>query len=273
VIRQPAWHDTPVYVRENGAWVTEAIVSGTLPLTAVKTTGEDILDYKIYGASGGVGDNTINLCDGYFINGGGYWGASSPSAKRCMAVNLIAVEPLTTYTCAWTNNNLRYAVQQYGATEKDVNINPCIKDSTWITGTEANYSFTTEQNTHYIWLQFSSMGYADDVSPDDTKINLVAGSTAPAKYVPYGYEVDMSVSDGATSTGTPIYIGSELLEADEYVDYGKGKIYRMSGGILTPTDPPVPLPALPTFSNTDTIINYEDIPAPSIAEIKYKRRW
>lgn len=75
------------------------------------------------------------------------------------------------------------------------------------------------------------------------------------------------------NTTTPVYIGSDPLSEDEYVNYGEGKIYRMSGGTLTPTDPPVPLPALPTFSDTDTIIDYEATPAPSNAEIKYKRRW
>ena len=54
---------------------------------------------------------------------------------------------------------------------------------------------------------------------------------------------------------TPIYIGNEPLGKDEYIDYQAGKIYRMSGGVLAPTDPPVPLPALPTCEGT-TIVDY-----------------
>ena len=98
------------------------------------------------------------------------------------------------------------------------------------------------------------------ITYNNTRIRIEVSESPIIEYVPY------------SKTVTPVYIGSDPLEADEYVDYGAGKIYRMSGGTLTPTDPPVPLPALPTFSNTDTIINYEDIPAPSSVEIKYKRR-
>jgi hypothetical protein len=57
------------------------------------------------------------------------------------------------------------------------------------------------------------------------------------------------------ATVTPIYIGSEPLDKDEYIDYQAGKIYRMIDGVLTPTDPPVTLPALPTAEGT-TIIDY-----------------
>lgn len=54
---------------------------------------------------------------------------------------------------------------------------------------------------------------------------------------------------------TPIYIGDDPLEEDEYVDYKAQKVYRMIDGTLTPTDPPVPLPALPTCEGT-TVIDY-----------------
>jgi hypothetical protein len=57
------------------------------------------------------------------------------------------------------------------------------------------------------------------------------------------------------ATVTPIYIGNDTLDKDEYVDYQAGKIYRMIDGTLTPTDPPVPLPALPTWEG-ETIIDY-----------------
>ena len=58
-------------------------------------------------------------------------------------------------------------------------------------------------------------------------------------------------------TTTPIYIGAEPLEKDEYVDYKAGKIYRKVNNVLTPTDPPVALPALPTCEGT-TIVDYAD---------------
>lgn len=44
----------------------------------------------------------------------------------------------------------------------------------------------------------------------------------------YGYEIDISTSDGTNTTTTPIYIGDEPLGKDEYVDFLEQKIYRKS---------------------------------------------
>lgn len=46
------------------------------------------------------------------------------------------------------------------------------------------------------------------------KYAIVEGSTAPDEYQPY------------FNTTTPIYIGNEPLEKDEYIDYQAGKVYR-----------------------------------------------
>lgn len=64
----------------------------------------------------------------------------------------------------------------------------------------------------------------------DYRIYGAAGGVGDDSGTAYGYEVDMSVSDGTTSTTTPIYIGDEPLEAigdyADYVDYQSGKIVR-----------------------------------------------
>lgn len=407
VIRQSAWHDIDDFVRQNGAWVTEAIVSGALPLTAVKTTGEDILDYKIYGASGGVGDRTENLFDkdahdtangyvaGHYINSSG----ATVKDDKWDVTEYIPCIQQNVY-CFSNCVGAAASICWYDSNKNYISGNPIQSLSGFKT-----LVMTAPINASYIrtCVLLTRSGGGSQVYERNVEVFMVnIGSTAPASYVPYGYEVDMSVSTanlldcesgwqarlgGGTVTGdnatgtltisaqywfqkiikvkpntmytlhgisnshtvtvgygvvgaqndapdltdlifwvyssnvsrsfntgarneiaillncgtsavgettyvelqleeddsfsgfvpysittTPIYIGADPLEADEYVDYGEGKIYRMSGGTPTPTDPPVPLPALPTFSNTDTIINYEDIPAPSSVEIKYKRR-
>lgn len=52
--------------------------------------------------------------------------------------------------------------------------------------------------------------------------------------IKYGYKLDMSVSDGTTEVTTPIYIGSDPLGEDEYVDYGEGKVYRRTDNLFSP---------------------------------------
>ena len=80
-------------------------------------------------------------------------------------------------------------------------------------------------------------------------LNLEKGSTAPTSYIPYGYKLPL------TSAGqdVDIYLGDDTLSTDEYVDSGTGKIYRMVGGVLTPTDPPVPFPQIPISAGSTTI--------------------
>ena len=73
------------------------------------------------------------------------------------------------------------------------------------------------------------------------------------------------------ATVTPIYIGNEPLEKDEYVDYQAEKVYRMINGVLTPTDPPVSLPVLPTCEGT-TIVDYAGSgTVPEKAFLKYRK--
>ena len=83
-------------------------------------------------------------------------------------------------------------------------------------------------------------------SADNAMLNL--GST-PLPYEPYGYKLPL------TSAGqdVDIYLGDDTLSTDEYVDSGTGKIYRMVGGVLTPVDPPVPFPPIPTSAGSTTI--------------------
>lgn len=90
---------------------------------------------------------------------------------------------------------------------------------------------------------------------------LTEGSTAPTSYIPYYRDEEN------------IYIGSNPLAEDEYVDFGEQKIYRMVNGTLTPTDPPVPIPALPTIQG-ETIIDYNPSTTPAVEPekmyVKYK---
>jgi hypothetical protein len=68
-----------------------------------------------------------------------------------------------------------------------------------------------------------------------------------------------------------IYIGNDPLGEDEYVDYGNGKIYRKVDNVLTPTDPPVPLPALPTVNGTNIVDYAGQSAAPSRFVAKYRK--
>lgn len=128
------------------------------------------------------------------------------------------------------------------------------RDSTLIPKKEAgSYSFTATapQNAKFAIFNF----FTDDVQ----KVMFNPGTTPLDEYQPY------------SNTTTPIYIGDTPLEEDEYVDFGEQKIYRMINGTLQPTDPPVPLPALPTCEG-ETVVDYTgESVAPEKVLLKYRK--
>lgn len=62
-----------------------------------------------------------------------------------------------------------------------------------------------------------------------------------------------------SSADYPLYIGDSKLGEEEYLDYETGKIYKMIDGVLTPTDPPVSLPAILTYQGENTLSSTETL--------------
>jgi hypothetical protein len=103
---------------------------------------------------------------------------------------------------------------------------------------------------------------------------LTKGATAPENYIPYGYDMQIHCSAGAGIQIVPIYIGNTRLREGEYVSYSEQKIYRLIDSILTSTNPPVPLPALPTTpGDVDTKFYYLEPRKPQSVWIKFKKGW
>lgn len=218
--------------------------TGTLPVT-ITANGDALLDYRIYGDDGGVGEPE-NLID-----------ADNPGTQR------VELEPNVDYClCKYTG------MLQGGSPScyvYDENNNRLFGDyiNLWV-----SYSFTNPSNGAYAIISFDNRAKG--------KLSFTKGradnnsSLYPANYIPYGYyKLPMTIGDGNTTQSVPVYIGENQLDAGEYVSYGEQKIYRDVDGTLTPTDPPVPLPEIPTMDGT-TVIDYDGDPKPSQMYIKYK---
>lgn len=226
------------------------VYEGTLPAT-VNANGSDMRQYQIYGATGGVGDDSgtaygyvipmnvrsLNIynsaetswsADGTILNDAG---EPISSEGYHYTTNFIPCEPDEVYYLAGSlANKMRWRVYFYDSNKNWIRRTGSKSPS----GTRA---IAMDENASYFQLQVGT----DIVSTSDW--NFVHSRTAPEEYQPY------------SNTTTPIYIGDEPLDKDEYIDYQAGKIYRMINGVLTPTDPPVPLPALPTCEG-ETIVDF-----------------
>lgn len=249
---------------------------GTLPLT-ISANGENLIDYRIYGAVGGTGEQTESSEPaGYKLNTvvrsensfdintaimGEYWINDDRNTftyyadARCY---FIPVSPNTTYTVTDFTDNIpsgsfvfRVAFTNAIPTEHSSNIGTTYrKQRINSAGGDKHSAMITNQNYNYLAIQVRAAGTND--------IMLTESPTPPAEYTPY------------FRTDIPIYIGDTPLEQGEYVDYGEQKVYKYVDGVLTPTDPPVALPALPTLDGT-TIIDFDNSPKPSKMYVKYRK--
>ena len=234
------------------------VYEGTLPAT-INANGDDMRQYQVWGNVGGVGDKTANYFDysnyvyGYYISSSGAEteAVRDPTYESTWLnhSDYISVLPDESYTISAHHQNMNtsqvVAIAWYGENKTFI-----LRSSTTISIKNAgSYSFTAAapQNAEFAIFNF----FTDDVQG----VMFVPGATPPETFAPFGYEVDMSTSDGTNTTITPIYIGDTALQKDEYVDYQAQKVYRMIDGTLTPTNPPVPLPALPTCEGM-TIVDY-----------------
>ena len=97
---------------------------------------------------------------------------------------------------------------------------------------------------------------ASQVLKDYTVYGTSAGAgIACESGEPEGYKIPLTNN----STDYTLYIGSSKLGAEEYVDYADGKIYKMVEGVLTPTDPPSPLPAISATQGENILSSTETV--------------
>lgn len=240
---------------------------GTLPAT-INANGDDMRQYQIWGNTGGVGDRTINLLNFEDVvenmNLSTTTGLPTVYPGRVATKSPIDVSSYDAVTISFEGTqsikSLRAILSTFTANDE-------------LTSRVANIEsgrVVDTSNVAYMYVCIYQAILQNIYKSDILNAMLTPHTTPPETYVPYGYEVDMSVSDGTTSTTTPIYIGSDPLDKDEYVDYATQKVYHMMDGTLTPTDPPVALPALPTCDG-ETVVSYAgESVAPEKVYFEYK---
>lgn len=267
--------------RKSQGGYTVVTYIGTLPATLTGTKAGYLHRYKIYGNTeqtgtptpdnpivpSECGEKTENLFDyttmavsviGYYLNATGQekalsgWRISDyiPCNGKKFTINKIG--GTTPAICLYDANKQFLSGKSYQAS-----------------GVTDKISVTISTATNAEYIRFSYIPYwQSKVSDDLSQIVVTEGSTAPDHYIPYGYKLPL------TSAGqdVDIFIGDDTLSAEEYVDSGTGKIYRMVGGVLTPVDPPVPFPQIPTSANSTTISWAGEGLAPSQVELEYEKK-
>lgn len=212
---------------------------GTLP-AQFDANGEDLADYRVYGSSGGVGDAS-GTAYGYSVQ--------------------MSVGSGNLFDPSDTTPNYRYDDAGNFIFDSGVLSSGSMKIAA---GDKYEYNFKTVAgknsgvcrvnylNANGQWLSVNKVSFNAAVGATVTVSGTAPAGTAFIRTSQYSGEQNISMT---RETDIPIYIGSSPLGADEYVSFSEQKIYRMTNSALTPTDPPTPLPALPTCEGT-TIIDY-----------------
>ena len=183
--------------------------TGTLPIT-INTNGDALLDYRIYGASGGVGVATENLFDISSATANKYVNPANGVEMyfydgAYMLSDYIDVSDVDTITISSTVGDTRHTTGAH--------LNLYDANKNWVRGyiayvadsPNSKKSFTKDvSNVSYVRVDYSTRYLLQN--------SLVKGSTAPANYIPYGYKLPMTVSEGDTTQTVPVYIGENQLE-------------------------------------------------------------
>lgn len=277
---------------------TEYVITtytGTLPAVLTGTKAGYLNRYKVFGNSASgqeCGEKTMNRFNvnrlpsnawttnaRYYINGGIVTSKTVNPAVVTISVNnntlfvttnggngagfLVEVKPSTEYRLAYTKSE-SFDSSKTSCTYALVDTSETIGQMQVIYGDADGAVFTTASNTKYVYFVFRKAAGTISYS----NIMLVEGLTAPTSYIPYGYKLPLT----SGNTAVDIYIGDDTLSTEEYVDSRTGKIYRMVDSSLTPVDPPVPFPQIPTSANSTTISWAGSGLAPSKVELEYEKR-
>ena len=224
--------------------IRKAIVSGVLPLTLNNSTGENLIDYTIHGATGGVGDKTDNLVD--------YTKAYARNTSQKIVIDEV------NKTVIWTGDYFFYVPVSAPSGTKlvfDCESEYRYKWAIYYTdGTNTNNvlngeSITATKEVKAIMVyKYSVSTKVEDMIFKNLMLNY--GDTVKP-YEPYGYKIPITSSNGTETITTNIYIDRQLYEGD--------KAYRINDL----------LPDIPTFKG-DTILDSTANVKPSL-EVEYMR--
>ena len=231
----PLQMPTEIASIQSGGGATMKTVEGTLPLT-VDGVGQRLEDYKIYGAEGGVGNKTKNLCSGVF-------NVTTKFDEPIPAGTVISVSASANGYDA-TDQSKKLRVRFFDSTGAPItNFYPVLVESENRIRMD-NLSFT--KDIYSYWLNNLN---AEEVQIEEGPVHT--------DYEPYGYCVGIKVNDDTSK----IYL-AEQLGIEDYIDFENRKV--VIGGTSTMME----LPEI-HLSNGTNIIDVDTVVKPSKMSVSF----
>ena len=218
----PIWEDCVPRVRGYG---TDTIT--TPPITII-ADGANMQQYQIYGNTGGVGDKTVNLFDKNAKNPANGF-VNDKYLSKDGAENYSSSYYISEYIPITSG---KFYALRNAAPLSEVALCFYTAEKSYIKGVRYDVYFidtlcvAAPANAAYARATVSKLSTDVSFYPYTTQLEVETYA-----YVPFGYKVDISTSDGTSTTTTPIYIGNDPLEKvgnySDYVDYELQKVVRV----------------------------------------------
>lgn len=166
-----------------------------IPPIIFKGNGKNLIDYRIYGASGGVGDKTDNLFDlkkavkkKYINSNGDEVTSFSPSSENTLNhSDYVSIESNVNYTFTCTTSQNYSLENTIALCWFDENKNILSRNTKNVRGNINNYSITALSPSTAKYLIVNFIAYVDDAV-----FYLNEGTTTV--FEPYGYKVPVVIS-------------------------------------------------------------------------------
>lgn len=202
-------------------------VSGTCPITLEGCVQGNLLDYKIYGAEGGVGDKNKNLFNSYTLIKGysGQWsdGSLVVNANGSISdyIDIEGASKVTVTILTETNGGASHPLYFYDMDKNYIQISDKLGLLTDKPG-QRSKTFTVPEGAKYCRFYILT-----NYSKGNTVWAQVEIGDTFTGYVPYGYEVHVKVND-VVYTIPSIY---PQLGNNDYIDFENRKV--VIGGVST----------------------------------------
>ena len=235
-------------------------VSGACPITLEDCAEGNLLDYKIYGAEGGVGDKNKNLFNPYTLIKGytTQWsdGTLVKNSNDSISdyINIEGASKVTATILTETTGAAAHPFTFYDADKNYIQISDkfgVYTNST--TGGQFSKTFTVPEGAKYCRFYILT-----NYSKGNTVWAQIEVGDTFTGYVPYGYEVPIKVNDDVYTIPS-IY---PQLGNGDYIDFENRK--AVIGGVETL----MKLPELPLVEGTNTL-DVETTVKPSNVSLTY----
>lgn len=208
--------------------VVETSITGNLPLAFDGLKAAALKNYRLYGTSEGSGVETENLFDkdAKDTNNGYISGHYIRSDGDIITNENWIVSEYTPVSDTEYAGLYLYEINTT-ANQPSIEFYDINKSTLGRTSYQENSSI-------YVSIPSNAVYFRASIRVSNMNSAVIKyGSTAPETYIPFGYQIPLTVMSGQNTDTYQLYIGSTKLGAEEYVDYASGKIFRTIGLITS----------------------------------------